>query len=64
MPIPLNQRQRIHSKYNELRLDKAARSPQHSNKEMGKRNNHYVVCRRQQGMLLPTTILFITMAFY
>ena len=49
------------SKYNELRLNKAARSPQHRNKEVGKRNKRYMQCTRQ-GMLLLTTVF--TMVFY
>ena len=36
------QNERIPSKYNELRLNKATRSPQHRNKEAGKRNKRYM----------------------
>ena len=55
LPVLLNQI--IPSKDNELRLNKAARSPQHRNKEMSTNNRCEMYCTRQQ-VSLSTVVRF------
>ena len=51
------------SKDNEWRLNKAARSPQHRNKEVGTTKRCEIYCTRQEQVSLSTvvTLVFITM---
>ena len=53
--------QRIPSKDNALRLNKATRSPQHHDKEVGKRNKRYMQFTRQDQTI---TVTVFTMVFY